>query len=151
MQAMPSLLPMKPRWSVVVAFTDTLPASTPSSSGDPIAHGIAVGPDSRALRNDRHVGVHKSHARRRDDVHRLSDEPRAVGVGHLGTVDPDERAEVPRAGGTEEGVDQRMEDDIGVAVSSQRQWRVERDTAQPQWTLTRVGRLGSTKAWTSTP
>ena len=114
---MPSPRPVKPSFSLVVALTRDAPYRNSSDRGNARAHGVAMRRDARRLANDRHVEMGDDAAPR---AHALAGESQKAVRGRslplrIGRrkVHPDvaigERAE--------NGVDQRMQRDVGVRMS----------------------------------
>ncbi len=70
--AMPSPRPVKPRRSVVVAFTLTRSAAIPRIVSNPLDHRRAMRADLRPLADDRHVDRSNSAAPRADEIGRVA-------------------------------------------------------------------------------
>ena len=117
---MPSPRPVKPSFSLVVAFTATRPTSMPASSAMLRAHGVAMRPDPRRLAHDGEIEMRDAAAARGDALDREGEEAVGRGAAPLRIAGRKMRADVAVGQRAEDGVGQRMQRDVGVGMADQR-------------------------------
>ncbi len=102
----PSRRPMKPRPSIVVAFTPTRSTSMPRMPAIGRAHGLAVRPDLRRLAQDRHVDVGDAAAQLCDARRRIREEDTRGGAAPRRVARREVLADVAVADGAERCIGQ---------------------------------------------
>ena len=117
--AMPSPRPVKPIFSLVVAFTPTRVDRNAGDLGDARAHGVAVRADARRLADHGDVEMGDASAARAHALDRKGEEPVGGGAAPLRIAGREVHADVAVGERAEDGVDQRVQHDIGVGMAGE--------------------------------
>ena len=99
---------------------------------DGLPHPWQVRRQLRPLRDDRGIHALRTVAGVLHHHPHVRQEPTAVGAGVGGVVRGVALADIPQAGGPQEGVDDGVEEDIGVAVAAEAGLAGQRQTSQDE-------------------
>ena len=116
---MPSPRPVKPSFSLVVAFTPTRSIATPGDLGDARAHRVAMRADPRRLAHDGDVEMRDAPAACARALDREGEEPVGRGAAPVRIARREMHADIAVGERAQDGVDQRMEHDVGVGMAGQ--------------------------------
>ena len=117
--AMPSPRPVKPSFSLVVAFTATRLDVDAGDLGDARAHGVAMRADARRLADDVDVEMGDAAAARAHALDREGEEAIGGGAAPLRIARRKVHADVAVGERAQDGVDQRMQHHVGVGMPGQ--------------------------------
>ena len=117
---MPSPRPVKPSFSLVVAFTATRSTRDAGEPGDVCAHGVAVRADARRLADDVDVEMGDAAAACVDALDRESEEAVGGGAAPLRIARRKMHADVAVGERAEDGVGERMQHHVGVGMAGER-------------------------------
>ena len=117
--AIPSPLPMNPRASVVVALTFTSASSQRQGARESIPDRPDVWRQGRTLGDDCSIDVRGSPSGFSHPAHRLFEQGQAGYAGQIRVAGGEQGADVSQPGGSEQGVDHGVCQDVSVAVASQ--------------------------------
>ena len=106
---MPSPRPVKPSFSLVVAFTATRLDVDAGKLGDVGAHGVAMRADARGLAHDGDVEMGDAAAARVEALDREGEEPVGGGIAPLRIAGREMHADIAIGQRAEDGVGQRMQ------------------------------------------
>ena len=95
-------------------------------------HRLAVGGDLRALEHDGRVCVRGRVARLGGAAHGLAQQLQRIGAGERLVGVREVRPEIPQTGGAEQGVDQRVGQDVGVRVPGEAAVVLDADAAEDE-------------------
>ena len=117
--AMPSLRPMNPSFSLVVAFTATRLTSISGDLGDAHAHGVAMGADAGRFADHIDVEMGDAAFARAQALDREGEEKIGGGAAPLRIAGRKVHPDVAIRERAQNGVDQRMQHHVGVGMPGQ--------------------------------
>ncbi len=117
--AMPSPRPVNPIFSLVVALTATRVDGDAGDLGDARAHRVAVRPDARRLADDGDVEMRDASAARAHALDRECEETIGGGAAPLRIARREVHADIAVGERAEDGIDQRMQHDVGIGMPGQ--------------------------------
>ena len=117
--AMPSLRPMNPSFSLVVAFTATRLDVDAGDLGDAHAHGVAMGADAGRLADHIDVEMGDAAFARAQALDREGEEAVGGGAAPLRIAGRKVHPDVAIGERAQYGVDQRMQRHVGVGMPGQ--------------------------------